>query len=636
LRQKSRNVPKGDRKTAKTGSNVIDRKRAEDLLRASELKYRSLFEEIPHPIYQSSPEGKLLTVNPAFKKLLGYDSDSELAVIDVERDLYVNPEDRKRWSVDVQARGEVHDVELTLKRRNGEKISVLDSAYAVRDRNGTIQYYQGTLTDITERKRAQEKLREASRLNSLLLDSLPNPTVLADDHQVVIAANKAAINLGVQVGKPCWEGFCKGKYREACLAQRAIDENQSQHCETKLFDRVWDTFWVPVAKDAYLHYLVDITDRKRAEEKLKESSENLERMVAERTAKLAEAQNQLQVITDSLPAVISYVDSEQRYRFSNKTYEEWFGQARTAIIGRHVREVLGEQAYKRIQARVEAALSGVPQTFEYELPIRLGTRNISANYIPDFGEHSEVKGLFVLGIDITERKKMQERLLNAEHLAAIGETAAMVGHDLRNPLQGIMSATYILRKSMGPAADNNAREAIDLIEKDVDQSKRIITDLLDYAREIKLESSETTPSSLIKNALDQVGREVSSNIKLLHLAKDEPVMIADCAKMQRVIVNLVNNALDAMPQGGTLSLSSSTEDGKVEISVADTGTGITEEVMQKIWTPLFTTKQKGMGLGLPICKRIVEAHGGSISIESTLGKGSTFTIRLPAKPKSVA
>jgi signal transduction histidine kinase len=229
-------------------------------------------------------------------------------------------------------------------------------------------------------------------------------------------------------------------------------------------------------------------------------------------------------------------------------------------------------------------------------------------------------------------KRTEERLLRSERLAAIGETAAMVGHDLRNPLQGIMGAIYILKKRLGSTMDDTVSEAIDLIEEDVERSSRIISDLLDYSREIKLEPGTTTPDSLIKNTLAHIGREIPSNIKLLDLAKDEPEMTADSAKMQRVIVNLVNNAIDAMPQGGTLTVSSIAEDGSVGISVADTGTGITEEVMQKLWSPLFTTKQKGMGLGLPICKRIVEAHGGSISVQSVPGKGSTFTVKLPIKP----
>jgi len=229
-------------------------------------------------------------------------------------------------------------------------------------------------------------------------------------------------------------------------------------------------------------------------------------------------------------------------------------------------------------------------------------------------------------------KRAEERLLQSERMAAIGETAAMVGHDLRNPLQGIMGSIYILRKRLGPTMDDKTREAIDLIEKNVEHSSRIISDLLEYSSEIKFQLGETTPGSLIRNALAHIGREIPSNIKLFDSAKDEPEMIVDSAKMQRVIVNLVNNAIDAMPEGGTLAVSSNVEDSTVEISITDTGTGMAEEVMQKLWIPLFTTKKKGMGLGLSICKRIVEAHGGSISVQSILGEGSTFTVKLPIKP----
>jgi signal transduction histidine kinase len=231
-------------------------------------------------------------------------------------------------------------------------------------------------------------------------------------------------------------------------------------------------------------------------------------------------------------------------------------------------------------------------------------------------------------------KRTEERLLRSERLAAIGETAAMVGHDLRNPLQSIKAATYIIRTSLGSKMDHAVREAIDIIDGDVEHSNRIIGELLDYSKDIRLELGATTPSSLIENALTYLGREIPSNIKLVDSAKNEPEIIADFEKMQRVFVNLINNAIDAMPQGGTLAVSSSSQDGRVEIGVADTGTGMTEQVMKKLWTPLFTTKKKGMGLGLSICKRMVEAHGGSISVESTLGKGSTFTVRLPVKPVS--
>jgi PAS domain S-box-containing protein len=360
-------------------------------------------------------------------------------------------------------------------------------------------------------------------------------------------------------------------------------------------------------------------------------SENLERMVAERTIKLTESQHQLQLIADSLPAVISYVDPQQRYRFNNKTYEEWFDQSRNAVLGRHVGEVLGEQAYERIQGRMEAALSGVGQAFEYELMTRLGNRHVSATYIPDFGEHGQVKGVFVLGIDITERKSMEERLLKAERLAAIGETAAMVGHDLRNPLQAISAAAYVLKKNLPTATTQQAREMLDAIENSVRYSDRIVSDLLEYSQDLRLEFSETTPKSLARDAFLQV--KIPKNITVSDSTSDEPRIQVDVAKIRRLFINLIENAIDAMPTGGELTVSSKVSNDNLEVNFADTGKGIPENVLQKLWKPLITTKPKGLGLGLAICKRIAEAHGGSMSFASKAAEGTTFTLSLPIMPR---
>ena len=361
-------------------------------------------------------------------------------------------------------------------------------------------------------------------------------------------------------------------------------------------------------------------------------SENLEQKVAERTAKLAESENQLRLMADSLPALISYVDSEHRYRFNNKAYEEWFGQPRSEILGRHVREVLGEPTYQRIRRHVEATLSGETRSYEDELPYRSGgTRYVRATYVPDFGEHGQVKGMFALVSDITEHKRMEERLLKTERLAGIGETAAMVGHDLRNPLQGIGAAAYALRERLGSRIDEKTRELIRLIETGVEYSDRIIQDLLDYSGEIQLQLQVTTPRSIARDALQQI--KMPDNVRVSDLTTDEPKLEVDPAKMQRVFTNIIENAIHAMPTGGEITVSSKKSNSAVEFRFTDTGPGIPEEMMQELWRPLVTTKAKGMGLGLAICRRIVEAHDGSISVETTVGHGTTFMLTLPIKPE---
>jgi signal transduction histidine kinase len=209
--------------------------------------------------------------------------------------------------------------------------------------------------------------------------------------------------------------------------------------------------------------------------------------------------------------------------------------------------------------------------------------------------------------------------------------AAMVGHDLRNPLTGIKGATYYLKKKLGPKMDEKTMEMMKLIEKDIEHSNEIITDLMEYSKEIRLELTETTPKSIVKDALTLV--KVPENVQISDLTQGKPKIKMDVEKMKRVFDNLIKNAVDAMPICGELTITSRESKGNVEIAFADTGIGMTKEIMGKIWTPFFTTKARGMGLGLAICKRIIEAHGGSISVESTAGKGTTFTITIPIKPK---
>lgn len=252
--------------------------------------------------------------------------------------------------------------------------------------------------------------------------------------------------------------------------------------------------------------------------------------------------------------------------------------------------------------------------------------------------------------DITELKKAEKklrlysehleelveertrRLREAERLATIGETAAMVGHDLRNPLQGISGAAYILRSRLGLTTDRKTREMLEIIEDEIKYSNKIITDLLDYSVEMRLQLTEKSPDLLVVDALSPV--DVPKNIEIVNLVEKEPEIMVDGEKIKRVFINIIKNAIDAMPEGGKLTISSKKSNGSVEIAFTDTGVGMTRELMEKLWKPLHTTKAKGVGLGLAVCKRIVEAHGGSIEAKSTLGKGSTFTITIPTEPKS--
>lgn len=230
-----------------------------------------------------------------------------------------------------------------------------------------------------------------------------------------------------------------------------------------------------------------------------------------------------------------------------------------------------------------------------------------------------------------ELRKSQGQLLKAQRFAVIGELAGMVGHDLRNPLTSIAGAEYYLKKRLVHQVDDKIKEMLELIEKNIVYSNKIINDLLDYSREIELELTPYSPSSVLKEALVLV--DVPKNVQVIDLTENKLKIMIDVGKTKRAFVNIIKNSIEAMPKGGKLTIKSKRTGQYLEITFTDTGIGMSKKTLENLWTPLFTTKAKGMGFGLPICKRFIEAHGGSISIESIPGKGATTRVTFPIKPK---
>ncbi|MCW4004740.1 MAG: PAS domain S-box protein [Candidatus Bathyarchaeota archaeon] len=228
-------------------------------------------------------------------------------------------------------------------------------------------------------------------------------------------------------------------------------------------------------------------------------------------------------------------------------------------------------------------------------------------------------------------QQAQAKLVKAEKLAAIGELAGMVGHDLRNPLSAIRNAVYYLRVKQDTISNRVKQEMLGAIDNAILRSDKIINDLLDYSHEIHLEITEFSIRSILKEALSHL--QVPNNVRIEDETLEEPLISADKDRLLRVFINLTKNAFEAMPQGGTLKVKSARRGDCVRISFTDTGVGIPKEELSKLFTPLVTTKAQGMGFGLAVCKRFVEAHGGKITVKSALGKGSVFTVTLPIEPQ---
>jgi signal transduction histidine kinase len=227
-------------------------------------------------------------------------------------------------------------------------------------------------------------------------------------------------------------------------------------------------------------------------------------------------------------------------------------------------------------------------------------------------------------------EEAQEKLLDTQRLAAIGEAAAMVGHDLRNPLQVITYALYFVEKTLQSSSSNVFKETCGTIKEQVKYMNKIVSDLQDYARPLTPKLVETNLPELINETLSTLTIPNTVQVSLVIADDVDPLkLMTDALMMKRVFINLITNALQAMPKGGQLTISVTTKEETAVISIQDTGVGIPEEQMSKLFQPLFTTKAKGQGLGLTVCKRLIEANDGQITFTSKLGVGSTFTVTLP-------
>ena len=229
-------------------------------------------------------------------------------------------------------------------------------------------------------------------------------------------------------------------------------------------------------------------------------------------------------------------------------------------------------------------------------------------------------------------EQVQEKLIRSERLAAVGELASGVGHELRNPLNVIRNCAYLLNMSLTDKGDEEALNTLKVLDKQIDIANKIVTDLLDFTRIRPPSLTKVELNSLIKESLSWV--TVPENITVnTNLNGNSLQVKADAEQISRVFTNIISNAIQAMNGKGELKIDTGMNGSFAWIRFTDTGCGIPEENMEKIFEPLFTTKPKGIGLGLAITKRLVEQNGGKIEVASQVGKGATFTVKLPLEKR---
>lgn len=233
-------------------------------------------------------------------------------------------------------------------------------------------------------------------------------------------------------------------------------------------------------------------------------------------------------------------------------------------------------------------------------------------------------------------KDTQEQLIRTEKLAAVGTLASGVSHELRNPLSAIKNAVFLLKRKLSrkvmPDIDEKIIQFLDIMDKEIDRSTRIINDLLGFTRISKPTRIRSDIRIVINEALSRL--KIAENIKLSKdLQSDLPMVTIDANQIGQVLINLIENAYQAMTDGGELQISTRKSKVFVEIEIADSGCGIPEKVIKKIFDPLYTTKPKGIGMGLAVCHGIIDKHNGTIEVKSREGKGTNMIVKLPLEDK---
>jgi signal transduction histidine kinase len=248
-----------------------------------------------------------------------------------------------------------------------------------------------------------------------------------------------------------------------------------------------------------------------------------------------------------------------------------------------------------------------------------------------FGTNS----FFVLQKELSGTKAkmdaLQQKLIISERLATIGQLSTILAHDLRNPLQAMSTGIFSLKRSSEISNNAQLQGMVNHMGEAVQYSERIIQALLDYSENVNVDISDFNPKLVIEKTLTTIS--IPDKIRVINNTKDTPQIQGDMSKLTQAFKNIIENAFDAMPSGGTLKITNNELNNDVEFSFEDSGVGISSEDIEKIGTPFFTTKAKGIGLGLANCRKIIDAHGGELQVCSTPAEGTLFTIKIPKKAK---
>ncbi|MGB6876341.1 MAG: PAS domain S-box protein [Candidatus Acidiferrales bacterium] len=659
-----------------TFRDITARQRAEKAQKQAEERFRSIFEKAVEGIYQSTPDGRFISVNPAMARIFGYASPDEMigTISDIGSQFYLDTAHRDEFKRAMEKGDFVAGLETQVRRRDGSKIWISETSRAVRNVIGRVCYYEGTIEDVTSRKRA-----EAERHVSFEIIHAANVTDNLDEllHRIHQALSRVlyAENCFVALYDPAADlfsfPFFADKYDaafppqsmdrsctsyvfrkgEATLISQAVFDDLVQQGEVELVGTPSPS-WLGVPlrtpsatigvlvvqhyedENAYTHrdleFLTSVggqialaIERKRAETALRES------------------EARLRVLVEQLPAVLWTTDTELRF-----TSSVGAGLSR---LGLKPQETVGKSLYEYFQTNDRTfvpifahrrALNGESVTFHVEW----GSGSYACHAEPLRDGNGVVVGVISMALDITDRKQLEAQLRQAQKMEAVGRLAGGIAHDFNNLLMVIQGYTELLLDRLG--GEHPLRRNAEQIHDASQRAAGLTRQLLAFSRKQMLDPQVLNIQDVVSDMEKMLRRLIGEDIELVTMnAREMWFVRADRSQVEQVILNLAVNSRDAMPNGGKLTIETSNveldssysrhavvEPGEyVMLAVSDTGTGMDASTQAHVFEPFFTTKEKGKGtgLGLATVYGIVKQSGGYIWVYSEVDKGATFKVYLP-------
>ncbi len=386
----------------------------------------------------------------------------------------------------------------------------------------------------------------------------------------------------------------------------------------------------------------------------------LDSMVKIRTKELALSEGKLRGMVETINDLIWEVDADLKYVYVSPLAKEILGYEPEELIGKTIFDLMPEGDAQKLKETLQEIGYSKRRFSNLERnTIHKSGKHIilETNGAPILDDAENLTGFRGADRDVTERKqaekelqnyaielesarsnleqkveertaelkKVHEVLLLKEKLATLGELASSVSHELRNPLGVIKNAIYFFNMKMNSFEDEAIKENIQIITREINIANKIISDLLDFTRGKPPVRLDIDINQLVKEMLSK--SLIPANIKVVtDLSEKIPTVSVDPTQIAQIFLNFIENAVQSMEKGGTLKVISRQKDSAVEVAFADEGCGISADNLERIFEPLFTTKAKGIGLGLAVSKNLIEANGGRIDVESEEGRGSTFTI----------